>query len=155
MSVTREERAARISTTQVTLSWVALSPSLVRCSLPFSPVSVLNKTTDDPLRLHLHSCFDTSSLSLDSLKLRNMAKVEVKFTQIFINNEWHNSVSGKTFPSINPATEEKLADVQEGDKVTGNFVSSIIISFKFTFYIKWTKLYFQRLYYSYIINNTV
>ncbi|KAI8499380.1 Retinal dehydrogenase 1 [Branchiostoma belcheri] len=41
---------------------------------------------------------------------------EIKYTQIFINNEWHNSVSGKTFPTINPATEEKLADVQEGDK---------------------------------------
>ncbi|KAG1659995.1 Retinal dehydrogenase 1 [Nymphon striatum] len=35
---------------------------------------------------------------------------------IFINNEWVNSVSGKTFPTINPATEEKFADVQEGDK---------------------------------------
>jgi aldehyde dehydrogenase (NAD+) len=38
------------------------------------------------------------------------------FTQIFINNEWHNSVSGKTFPTINPATGEKIVDVQEGDK---------------------------------------
>ncbi|CAH1255624.1 ALDH1A1 [Branchiostoma lanceolatum] len=41
---------------------------------------------------------------------------QIKYTQIFINNEWHNSVSGKTFPTFNPATEEKLADVQEGDK---------------------------------------
>nr|AOD75396.1 aldehyde dehydrogenase-like protein [Tyrophagus putrescentiae] len=45
-----------------------------------------------------------------------MSQVPIKFTQIFINNEWHNSVSGKTFPVINPATEEKIADVQEGDK---------------------------------------
>ncbi len=29
-----------------------------------------------------------------------------------------NSVSGKTFPTINPATEEKIADIQEGDKVS-------------------------------------
>ncbi len=36
--------------------------------------------------------------------------------QIFINNEWQESASGKTFPTINPATEEKIADVQEGDK---------------------------------------
>uniref|UniRef100_A0A914BXJ9 aldehyde dehydrogenase (NAD(+)) n=1 Tax=Acrobeloides nanus TaxID=290746 RepID=A0A914BXJ9_9BILA len=35
---------------------------------------------------------------------------------IFINNEWHNSVSGKTFPTYNPATGKKIADVQEGDK---------------------------------------
>uniref|UniRef100_H2YC06 aldehyde dehydrogenase (NAD(+)) n=1 Tax=Ciona savignyi TaxID=51511 RepID=H2YC06_CIOSA len=36
--------------------------------------------------------------------------------QIFINNEWRNSVSGKTFPTINPCTEEKICDIQEGDK---------------------------------------
>ena len=41
---------------------------------------------------------------------------EVKFTKIFINNEWHESVSGKTFPTINPATGDKICDVQEGDK---------------------------------------
>ena len=41
---------------------------------------------------------------------------DVKFTKIFINNTWHDSVSGKTFPTINPATGEKICDVQEGDK---------------------------------------
>ncbi|CAG2105416.1 unnamed protein product [Medioppia subpectinata] len=41
----------------------------------------------------------------------------IKYTQIFINNEWHNSVSGKTFPTINPANNEKLADIQEADEV--------------------------------------
>lgn len=35
--------------------------------------------------------------------------------KIFINNEFVKSVSGKTFPVFNPATEEKIADVQEGD----------------------------------------
>uniref|UniRef100_A0A2L2Y228 Retinal dehydrogenase 1 n=1 Tax=Parasteatoda tepidariorum TaxID=114398 RepID=A0A2L2Y228_PARTP len=40
----------------------------------------------------------------------------VKFTQIFINNEWHNSESGKTFPTFNPATGDKICDVQEADK---------------------------------------
>lgn len=29
-----------------------------------------------------------------------------------------NSESGKVFPTINPATGEKITDVQEGDKVT-------------------------------------
>jgi len=29
-----------------------------------------------------------------------------------------NSVSGKVFPTINPATGEKITDVQEGDKVS-------------------------------------
>ena len=37
--------------------------------------------------------------------------------QIFINNEFVNSESGKVFPTINPTTEEKIADIQEGDKV--------------------------------------
>jgi len=41
---------------------------------------------------------------------------KVEFTQIFINNEFVNSVSGKTFPTINPATGEKIVDIQEGDK---------------------------------------
>ena len=29
-----------------------------------------------------------------------------------------DSVSGKTFPTINPVTEEKICDVAEGDKVS-------------------------------------
>ena len=37
-------------------------------------------------------------------------------SKIFINNEWVDSVSGKTFPIVNPATEEVIAQVQEGDK---------------------------------------
>ncbi|KAL3183463.1 hypothetical protein MRX96_033576 [Rhipicephalus microplus] len=36
--------------------------------------------------------------------------------QIFINNEFVDSVSGKTFPTFNPSTGAKIADVQEGDK---------------------------------------
>ncbi|XP_042898262.1 aldehyde dehydrogenase, cytosolic 1 [Parasteatoda tepidariorum] len=42
--------------------------------------------------------------------------VQPKYTQIFINNEWMNSAGGKKFPVINPATAEKICDVQEGDK---------------------------------------
>lgn len=43
-------------------------------------------------------------------------KPEIRFNKIFINNEWRNSVSGKTFPTFNPATGEKICDVAEGDK---------------------------------------
>jgi len=43
-------------------------------------------------------------------------KEQPRHTQLFINNEWRNSVSGKTFATFNPATGEKIADVQEGDK---------------------------------------
>ncbi|CAH3020580.1 unnamed protein product, partial [Porites evermanni] len=38
------------------------------------------------------------------------------FLQLFINNEYVDSVSGKTFATINPVTEEKICDVAEGDK---------------------------------------
>jgi acyl-CoA reductase-like NAD-dependent aldehyde dehydrogenase len=41
---------------------------------------------------------------------------EFKYTQLLINNEFVNSVSGKTFPTINPATGEKIVDIQEADK---------------------------------------
>ncbi|XP_069138657.1 aldehyde dehydrogenase 1A1-like [Argopecten irradians] len=41
---------------------------------------------------------------------------EIKYTQLFINNEYVDCVSGKTFPTINPSTGEKIIDIQEGDK---------------------------------------
>ncbi|XP_066592602.1 aldehyde dehydrogenase, mitochondrial [Prorops nasuta] len=39
----------------------------------------------------------------------------ILYTGIFINNEWCTSQSGKTFPTVNPATGEVIANVQEGD----------------------------------------
>jgi phenylacetaldehyde dehydrogenase len=36
--------------------------------------------------------------------------------KMFINGEWVEAVSGKTFPVYNPATGEILAHVAEGDK---------------------------------------
>lgn len=42
----------------------------------------------------------------------------VRQTKLLINGEWVDSASGKTFATINPATEEKIADVayaQEAD----------------------------------------
>uniref|UniRef100_A0A8C7LGC7 Aldehyde dehydrogenase 1 family, member A2 n=1 Tax=Oncorhynchus kisutch TaxID=8019 RepID=A0A8C7LGC7_ONCKI len=35
---------------------------------------------------------------------------------IFINNEWQDSVSGKTFPVYNPASGEQICEVQEAEK---------------------------------------
>lgn len=40
--------------------------------------------------------------------------VEIKYTQLFINNEFVPSKSGKVFATINPATAEKICDVSEG-----------------------------------------
>ncbi|XP_013089766.2 aldehyde dehydrogenase, mitochondrial-like [Biomphalaria glabrata] len=43
-------------------------------------------------------------------------KPEVKCAKIFINNEFVDAVSGKTFKTINPTTEEVICEVAEGDK---------------------------------------
>uniref|UniRef100_A0A8C0WVB5 Aldehyde dehydrogenase domain-containing protein n=1 Tax=Castor canadensis TaxID=51338 RepID=A0A8C0WVB5_CASCN len=45
-----------------------------------------------------------------------LANLKIQYTKIFINNEWHNSVSGKKFSVLNPATEEEICQVEEGDK---------------------------------------
>lgn len=42
--------------------------------------------------------------------------IEVKFTKVFIRNQWQDSASGKTFATINPSTGEKICDVSDGDK---------------------------------------
>ena len=36
--------------------------------------------------------------------------------KMLINGNWVNSISGKTFPTYNPATGEILAQVAEGDR---------------------------------------
>jgi aldehyde dehydrogenase (NAD+) len=36
-------------------------------------------------------------------------------TRILINNEWVNSLSGKAFPTFNPATGEEICQVAEAD----------------------------------------
>ncbi|MGH0120880.1 UNVERIFIED_CONTAM: hypothetical protein FKN15_014064 [Acipenser sinensis] len=41
---------------------------------------------------------------------------EIHFNKIFINNEWHDAVSKKTFPTVNPSTAEVICQVAEGDK---------------------------------------
>ncbi|KAG1653435.1 Aldehyde dehydrogenase, mitochondrial [Nymphon striatum] len=40
----------------------------------------------------------------------------IEYNKIFINNEWRDAVSGKTFPTINPTTGEVICEVAEGDK---------------------------------------
>ncbi|XP_069332495.1 aldehyde dehydrogenase 1A1-like isoform X2 [Eulemur rufifrons] len=45
-----------------------------------------------------------------------LTNLKIQYTKIFINNEWHSSVSGKKFPVFNPATEEMICHVEEGDK---------------------------------------
>ncbi len=40
---------------------------------------------------------------------------QIRQTQLFIDGQWLPARSGKTFATVNPATEETIADVAEGD----------------------------------------
>jgi aldehyde dehydrogenase (NAD+) len=44
-----------------------------------------------------------------------IAPPKIQHTKCFINGKWVNAASGKTFDTINPATEEVIAQVAEGD----------------------------------------
>src|ERR1700761_9584765 len=46
--------------------------------------------------------------------------VAVSATGLLINNRWINSESGKTFPTINPATGEEICQVAEADAADVN-----------------------------------
>lgn len=46
---------------------------------------------------------------------RNAAPPQIRQTQLFIGGQWRPAQSGKTFETINPATEEVIADVAEAD----------------------------------------
>ena len=47
--------------------------------------------------------------------VRTAARPQIRQTQLFIGGQWVPARSGKTFVTINPATEEPIADVAEGD----------------------------------------
>jgi len=44
-----------------------------------------------------------------------IVRPEAKYTKLFINNEWVDAVSGKTFGTYDPTNGAKIADVAEGD----------------------------------------
>ena len=46
----------------------------------------------------------------------NVPTPKVKHTECFIGGKWLPAVSGKTFSTVNPATEEIIAEVAEGDR---------------------------------------
>src|SRR5437588_12267227 len=47
---------------------------------------------------------------------RTVKRPQVKDQPLFIGGRWLDSVSGKTFPTLNPATGETICQVAEGDK---------------------------------------
>ena len=50
-----------------------------------------------------------------STTVANVPDVQIRETECFIDGKWVPSVSGKTFATINPATEEEICQVAEGD----------------------------------------
>nr|XP_003703502.1 PREDICTED: aldehyde dehydrogenase, mitochondrial [Megachile rotundata] len=59
--------------------------------------------------IQLPRCFSTAA------RVAPEKNPSIMYTGIFIDNEWHKSKSGKTFATVNPATAETIAEVQEGD----------------------------------------
>src|ERR1700720_212075 len=47
---------------------------------------------------------------------RAVKRPQVKDQPLFIGGKWQDSVSGKTFETLNPATGEVICQVAEGDK---------------------------------------
>ncbi|XP_055540635.1 aldehyde dehydrogenase, mitochondrial [Wyeomyia smithii] len=41
---------------------------------------------------------------------------QILYTGIFINNEWHKSIDGAIFPSVNPTNKQVIAEIQKGSK---------------------------------------
>ncbi|XP_055206983.2 aldehyde dehydrogenase X, mitochondrial-like [Gorilla gorilla gorilla] len=41
---------------------------------------------------------------------------DIPYNQLFINNEWQDALSKKTFPTVNPTTGEVIGHVAEGDR---------------------------------------
>ena len=41
---------------------------------------------------------------------------EIKYTEMFIDNEFVPAASGKTFQTINPCDETAIANIAEGDR---------------------------------------
>lgn len=57
------------------------------------------------------------STAVSTAQVHNsVAEFLSKPRKMFINNQWVDSVSGKTFPTYNPATGEVMAQVAEGDR---------------------------------------
>ena len=46
---------------------------------------------------------------------QSSTQAQIKQTKILINNKWVDSISGKTFETVNPATGEVIAKVAEAD----------------------------------------
>ena len=44
------------------------------------------------------------------------SKPKIIYNQLFIDNEFVDAVSGRTFATIDPSDEDEIAQIAEGDK---------------------------------------
>lgn len=58
----------------------------------------------------------TTSYSTAAALPNPIPNPEIRYNQLFINNEWQDAVSKKTFPTVNPTTGEVIGHVAEGDR---------------------------------------
>src|SRR5271167_1085735 len=59
---------------------------------------------------------DTYMATATAPRTRAVKPPRVKDQPLFIGGKWLDSVSGKTFPTINPATGETICQIAEGDR---------------------------------------
>ncbi len=81
--------------------------------------------------LFLSSSYYIFQMSSTDSKTPN---VEIKYTKLFINNEWQQAANGKTFSVINPSTGEEICQVEEGTRVC----IQIFILFFFNLTFSWS-----------------
>lgn len=62
-----------------------------------------------------HSAPSTAAFSNAAIP-QPITSPDIHYTGVFINNEFHKAESGRQFPTVNPATGEVIAMVEEGDK---------------------------------------
>ena len=69
-------------------------------------------------------------------------KVDICYKKLFIDNEFVDAVSGKTFPTLDPSTEEVICDVSEGDKADVDKVSTKCFSHGSKLYMLFLSLHY-------------
>lgn len=74
--------------------------------------TALRATSAGPARLHRNFC---AAAAAEELENPTIAPVEVKLTKLLIDGEFVDAASGKTFPTIDPRSEQVIAHVAEGD----------------------------------------
>lgn len=60
--------------------------------------------------------YGAAALAAEELEYPTKAPVEAEYTKLLINGEFVDAASGKTFPTIDPRTEQVIAHIAEGDE---------------------------------------